>query len=412
MSFKNKFFIIRKSLFREKTRSIVGLILMTIILLCVLLALEILHFFSEINDSINKNFIDARCCVLSMDSDVSTDDVVSLYENKDFVDMIIDGLSYTTSVTYKTDDVNYALNLQACVEGCVPDVTNGEDLDFNKKNQVLLPETMILSGNNNTTKKIDTASLIGKKIVCSFYSMDYTTIVDDTNKEIVFGGTPNGEVIIELTVVGTYDNNHYFQQPHTAFISALTANEMHMSDIKDKTGYTQSSIMIVTDSVKSINKVHDIASNNNIFCSNKVSFDSKSYIMMRVFTCIFIFILILICIWIANISVKMDLKKNVCDYVMLVAYGYTDNNVMSILIIKYLAMYLGSVILSIFISLPVSSLVSQYLHNIDGNIYNIRISFFAVVCLIAICVIITLFTILNLSMTLFKFTVKDLSRIQ
>ena len=66
MRIKNNFFIILKTIWREKSRSLVTVALMSAVLIFIILAFELLNFLSVVGDDFTENNADCRCLLLNV----------------------------------------------------------------------------------------------------------------------------------------------------------------------------------------------------------------------------------------------------------------------------------------------------------------------------------------------------------
>ncbi len=408
MRIKNNFFIILKTIWREKSRSLVTVALMSAVLIFIILAFELLNFLSVVGDDFTENNADCRCLLLNVTDYADANDIIAMYKDKDYADIVIRRSRYNTGVIYKGEDVDCLLNLKACAPSSMPKVTHGTGLDFNEKNQVILPQEMILYASDGSERVIDATKLVGKQITCSSEVIDYVNTFGKVEDDIVYGGKPKKSKLYTLTVTGTYDNTVYYQKAYTAFITSAMADSMHLADIEDKTGENMfSSVLVMADSMDNMYQIRDLASENDLTANNLTAYDFKSYLIPRILAYIVIFIMLAICIRIANNAIKSDMQDNATDYVMLGAYGYSNDTVRSMITFKYIMLYTLSAVISVFVSLFMTNNLSELLYKLHGKVYNIEFYFGVVGWIFIIFILVTIFTVVSLSMSLFSCTVRD-----
>jgi len=183
---------------------------------------------------------------------------------------------------------------------------------------------------------------------------------------------------------------------------------MHLADIEDKTGENMfSSVLVMADSMDNMYQIRDLASENDLTANNLTAYDFKSYLIPRILAYIVIFIMLAICIRIANNAIKSDMQDNATDYVMLGAYGYSNDTVRSMITFKYIMLYTLSAVISVFVSLFMTNNLSELLYKLHGKVYNIEFYFGVVGWIFIIFILVTIFTVVSLSMSLFSCTVRD-----
>lgn len=408
MSIKNKFFILFKTIWGEKVRTVITVVSMAIVLALVILPLELLKFISYVGDDFEVKNVDCRCMTMTVTDDMDASDIISLYKQDSTAAMVIRRSRYNTGVLYKGEDVDCLLNLKASSPSSVPKVTSGKSLDFSVKDQVILPQNMILYGSDGVEREIDAKKLVGKQITCSLQTIDYAGTFVIAEDDLIYSGRPKKDKLITLTVVGTYDNKFYYEKSHTAFVSADTADSYHFSDIEDPSGQNMySSVVVMAGSRDGISDIRSIADENGIESRMLSSYDFKTYLISRVAAYFFIFIMLVICIRVANSSIKSDLQDNIADYVMLGTFGYSNDSVRGMLTCKYILLYIISSVLAIIISMPLSGGISDLLYKLDGNVYDLDFYMGSVIWILVISIVVAIFTIVSLSMSVFSCTVRD-----
>ncbi len=392
MTEKSIFCMMRRSVWRNKVETIISVLVTAVVLLSILLVFETKNFLSVAPDKYNSNNIDARSYVLYTDEEVKEEDIIALYKEETYVDMIIRETEYNTTVSY--GDTKFHFDLKACSTNSMPQVTNGQQLDLKEKNQVILPEKMIVYDAYGNKEEVDSVAFIGKQIVCTLYKKDYTRALRGDEED------EKNLVTVDLTVTGTYDSDYYFQSPYTAFISPQTAKIIHKGDIHDDITVN---VLVMADSVENASEIRELADENYIGYYLTDSYDSKTALLIKLALYLLLFIFIAIWFWISGVLIKTDIEKNAYDYMESTTDARSKDSVMFMLFLKHSIMYITASVVTMFLALAFSDKVSQLLHNVTGKIFMLEFDFKSLLLTMAICIVIMIFNIFDSSLKFFAY---------
>lgn len=410
MKFSKIIFMAGRVLFRNKIKSVINILIMMIVFLAIILAVSIKGYFNDVINQTDKYMIDSRITIISSNDSIKGNQIIKLFDDCNFVSMAINETDYISSGELNVEDNNCPLQLKSCNPDCVPDVVNGRQIDFSSSFEIIIPENFLSNNNFKNSEITDASQLIGKKLKFKIDKVDYRPIIDDVKKEYVYGGRVIGSTDIELTVVGTYDSKKYGEELYSGYVSYDSAKIWKSSDIKDKSGIYDV-IYVVSRNVFDNAKVKSIAEKNNLYYSSKITLDTTMLNIINIIIFIVVSGFMIVGAVVASFSIKLECKKNISDYVMLMSYGYTKSAVSKFVLVRMLLLNIISLILTI----PVAGLLSGYITNAMINAggpenLNIHVTIISLVVSFFLCLLIAGFSVLKMYCPLSEITVKDLMK--
>lgn len=395
MTKEKLWFLIKRSLIKNKLVGIFNIIIEILICVMILVSSGILNFLQSYSKSAQKYDRKLRATTVFTNSECKEKDVIDLFSGYDFVEIVINQIENRRVLECVNGEGNFGIYVTPCNERCIPEIIHGRKLDFTKANEIILPEKMIVY--NNYTEEFMTIyskELIGKQIKCVKDNVDYNTIYDEAENKVISGGKSIGQSTISLCVVGIYDNTLYYEDSSSCFISEKTSKILCASDIKDRSSDASETIWVIADEPEHRRDIIKVAKENNLICL-LVTPESGRVKVLVVVCYILVFIFFLIGVYISGLSFKLDIRKNMNNYIIMSACGYKKNILVKIFLGKYTVLQLVSMVVSIPVAIILLGKVNDFLYyseNMGGHTVKltliavlVSLLLFAVEIFISVC---------------------------
>ena len=165
MNISKIWFLAGKSLMKNKIISIANIILFTSLCVMITVSSGMLDFFKLFSESSEKFNINLRATMVYTNHEYNENKVLALFSGLDYVDIAVNQNLYKTGVNMIDDKGHYGFTLKVCNSKTIPKIVKGRAIDYDKSNEIILPEKMMVYNNNTQEYSIiRTSSLIGSQI--------------------------------------------------------------------------------------------------------------------------------------------------------------------------------------------------------------------------------------------------------
>lgn len=401
MNISKIWFLSGKSLMKNKIISIANIILFTSLCVMITVSSGMLDFFKLFSESSEKFNINLRATMVYTNHEYNENKVLALFSGLDYVDIAVNQNLYKTGVNMIDDKGHYGFTLKVCNSKTIPKIVKGRAIDYDKSNEIILPEKMMVYNNNTQEYSIiRTSSLIGSQIRFTKDNIDYRTVYDEAENKVIYGGKKTGTTLINYDVVGVYDNTEVFEETNMGLISEKAAITLHSSDIKDLSQNSSETIWIISDTPEDSSKVRKYASELGLeymqvsTASNRL----KLFIIIGYIAIIFVFFLAFI---VSDLSAKIDTRRNIKNYTALRVCGFSMKNICTLIAVKNTVLQLVAITVSVPVSVVILKKINEYFYaneSMGGLI--VKLTFGAVM----LCCLLTFAEIL---VTLIRFYISE-----
>lgn len=359
MKTKELFLLGFKSLKFLSLRKKIFLVIQIVIMLLILIPFGFYSVFSNAAETIINNQYEFREISLYGTSNdyEKYKSVLNEYENNHIV--YIDELATPNIRAYTSVDSRNNFILKRKIEGFVPEVTNGNEL--NNKYDIICPEmaTDVNFEELNYNDLINLEEKIGKTINLNFLNSD---------DELVFSQ--------EFNIVGTYNADFYYSYD-TCYILNNTFDEILSkinSDLKEDSDTVKDLFILYVDSNENVEEITNYLENNDIMVSvPKLDDKIVNYILLL---SIFIMIILVITSIIILINYfKNYYKEEYYNIALYKALGFKEKDIIKIIFIENILLIFVALIVSIVLFIFLKIIVTLYLHQfVAFRIAEIRLS--------------------------------------
>lgn len=386
MSISKLWFLSRKSLKKNIIVSIINIILFTAVCVMITVSSGMLDFFKSYSKAAENYNVNLRATMVYTNNNYNENKVLKLFSELDYVDIAANQNLYKTVVDMIDDNGNYGFTLKVSNSRTMPKIIKGRALDYDKSNEIILPEKMLVY--NNRTQEyntIRTSSLIGTQIRFTKDNIDYRTVYDEAENKVIYGGKSIGTTLINYDVVGVYDNTEIFEETNMGLISEKSAKTLHSSDIRNTSPNASETIWIISDTQENSAKVRRYASELGLeyMKVSNVSHRLSMLIIIGYIAIVFVFIIAFI---ITNLSSKIDIKKNISNYTAFRVCGFSVGYICAFISLKSTILQLISIAICMPVSIVILRKINEYFyaHEIMGGLI-IQLTFKAVLmcCLLS-----------------------------
>jgi len=333
-------FIIQRKLRHQISDAVIAAISFTVAFCMLFSSFGLVVYFASVLEHIRQYDKDLRSFSISSDSSHTQNDIRDIFSGNPHVAALMIEEEEKTDLLYNE---KYTFEAYACTEKTMPEVVSGRGLDFQKGNEIILPDKMkMFDEESEKYVSIDSASLIGSTIKLYLYNIyDYTDVGLSYN----------------LTVVGTYDSEKYLEDNYRGYISLKCAKMLHNYDIDYDSDNL--SIKLYTDGIEYNESIVYIASENHLYYSSDSSSETMINIL-RVVSVILVFLLVGAATAVAGYAVRVDFQQNIKDYYMMKVFGYREDRLYSIISLKFIIISAVSLV----ISLPLVKVINSKIFSI------------------------------------------------
>lgn len=333
-------FIIKRKLRHQISDAVIAAVAFTVAFCMLFSSFGLVVYLASVLEHARQYNKDLRAFSVSADSSHTQSDIRDIFSGNPHVAALMVEEEEVTNLLYNE---KYTFKADACTDKTMPEVVSGKGLDFQKGNEIILPDKMkMFDEESEKYVSIDSRSLIGSTIKIFLYDgYDYT----------------EPGLSYNLTVTGTYDSEKYLEDNFRGYISLKCARMLHNYDIDYDSDNL--AIKIYTDSIEYNDSIVYLASENHLYYSSDSSSETIINIL-RVVSVILVFLLVGAATAVAGYAVKVDFQQNIKDYYMLKVFGYREDRLYHIISVKFILVSL----LSLLISLPAVKIVNSKLFGI------------------------------------------------
>lgn len=405
MKISEIYYLSWRMLFRKPFRSVINILIMSLICFFIIVALSFYSFLSEAMELQYNNCIELRAASMNIPAEYDINEVKKTISDLSFISMVTDSSDYKKNVVFEADGNEYEAVLTSGNSDCIPEICCGSRIDFDNSFEIIISQKLYY-------EMFNTTDFSEKKIKCHVPILDYRETIENGILYIAVNGREINSQIVEFTVKGLYDNEMIFSDDNSCFISYNLAKVLNAADIKDTEHKINpyNEILAITNNYKSTERLSEFAKKNNFACKFTRQTDTKSYkiVIFAIYGATIIFIILGTAVSI--FSTEFEYRKNLSDYVMFKAYGYSSKNIIKLFFIKQSILNLLSLFIAAIVTFFFSSRITQIVYSTVGNAPIVfKVSFLSIIFSIAISLISSAFSVLKIYLSLDEITIKDLS---
>lgn len=356
---KNYFLLVKNKILRNNKKFILNSIMIIIMLFALITTLSLSTFIKEFTESNYNSNYHFKKLFVSYDtkrySEEKAKDIISRLPNIELISSQDEFFTVVSTDIKNNGDYSFKINLISCTPKTAPRTINGNTI---AKNTIIIPDDFKPKKYNENLSGQD---FIGKQIKIKYNIIDYTPV--KTGDNIDYGGKIIGTKEAVFNVIGTYDNNEYFEMNNSCYILNDDMNMLFNENIKYAGEEIFSPLVVICDYYSNVEDV--------IFNLKEYDmFAQKAGYINTMFTTLIVTFGYTIAIFFMFISIittwsfmKIDIQKNKTEYALLKCMGYKDSQIFILIFTEQMIISITSLIISCFLALVSIYKIRKYIES-------------------------------------------------
>ncbi len=356
---KNYLFLVKNKILRNKKYFILNSIMLIIMFFALMTTLSLSTFINKFTESnYNRNYHFKKLFV-SYDtkrySEEKAKEVISRLPN---IELISSQDEFFTVVSADIEDngaYSCIINLVSCTPNTAPRTLNDNTIT---RNAIIIPDNFKPKGYGENLKGQD---FIGKQIKIKYSIMDYTPVTTDNNTD--YGGKIIGTKEAVFNVIGTYDNDEYFEMNNSCYILNNDMNILFNENINYSGEEVFSPLVVICNYYRNVEEAISNLREYDMFAQKAGYINTMATTLVVIFGYIIAIIFMLTSIITTWSSIKLDLQKNKTEYALLKCMGYKDTELFTVMLIEQMLISIISLAVSCFFAILAIYKIRRYIES-------------------------------------------------